>query len=51
MLNGIPVVASDIEPLRELLGDDEAGLLFPPGDAVAAAAARGFDGRYTRRSR
>lgn len=39
MLNGIPVVASDIEPLRELLGDDEAGLLFPPGDAVAAAAA------------
>jgi phosphatidylinositol alpha-mannosyltransferase len=38
MLNGIPVVASDIPPLRELLGDDEAGLLFPPGDVEAAAA-------------
>lgn len=38
MLNGIPVVASDIPPLRELLGDDEAGLLFPVEDATAAAA-------------
>jgi glycosyltransferase involved in cell wall biosynthesis len=39
MLNGIPVVASDLPPLRDLLGDDEAGVLFPPGDAAAAAAA------------
>lgn len=39
MLNGIPVVASDIEPLRELIGDDEAGLLFPVGDVEAAGAA------------
>lgn len=39
MLNGIPVVASDIEPLRALLGDDEAGFLFPVGDTAAAAAA------------
>lgn len=37
MLNGIPVVASDIPPLRELLGNDEAGLLFPVADAAAAA--------------
>lgn len=41
MLNGLPVVASDLEPLRHLLGVDEAGLLFPPGDVHAAAAALG----------
>lgn len=39
MMNGIPVVASDIEPLRDLLGDAEAGLLFPPGDVDAAVQA------------
>jgi phosphatidylinositol alpha-mannosyltransferase len=37
MMNGIPVVGSDIDPLRSLLGDDEAGLIFPSGDAEAAA--------------
>ena len=31
MLNGIPVVGSDLAPIRALLGDDEAGLLFPGG--------------------
>jgi glycosyltransferase involved in cell wall biosynthesis len=39
MLNGIPLVASDIGPLRELVGDEEAGLLFPPEDVRAAADA------------
>ena len=39
MANGIPVVASDLPPLRRLLGDDEAGLLVTPGDVHAAAAA------------
>jgi glycosyltransferase involved in cell wall biosynthesis len=39
MANGIPVVASDLPPLRHLLGDDEAGLLVPPGDVQAAAEA------------
>jgi glycosyltransferase involved in cell wall biosynthesis len=39
MLNGLPVVASDIEPLRELLGDEAAGLLFPVDDPAAAAQA------------
>jgi len=39
MLNGLAVVASDLPALRELLGDDDAGLLFPVGDASAAAAA------------
>jgi glycosyltransferase involved in cell wall biosynthesis len=39
MANGIPVVASDLPPLRRLVGDDEAGLLVPPGDVDAAAAA------------
>ena len=29
MLNGIPVVGSDLPPIRALLGDDEAGLLVP----------------------
>jgi phosphatidyl-myo-inositol alpha-mannosyltransferase len=39
MANGLPVVASDVPALRRLVGDDEAGLLFPPGDVAAAAAA------------
>jgi glycosyltransferase involved in cell wall biosynthesis len=39
MLNGIPVVASDLQPLQELLGDDEAGLLVPIDDRDAAVAA------------
>lgn len=39
MCNGLPVVASDIPPLRDLLGQDEAGLLVAPGDVAAAAAA------------
>lgn len=39
MANGIPVVASDIPAFEELLGDNEAGVLFPPGDAGAAADA------------
>jgi phosphatidylinositol alpha-mannosyltransferase len=37
MMNGIPVAGSDIPPLRALLGDDEAGLIFPTGDGGAAA--------------
>lgn len=39
MLNGIPVVGSDLEPVRALLGDGEAGLLFPAGDTGAGAEA------------
>jgi phosphatidylinositol alpha-mannosyltransferase len=39
MANGLPVVATDIEPFRDLLGDEEAGLLFSPGDADGAARA------------
>jgi glycosyltransferase involved in cell wall biosynthesis len=39
MINGIPVVAGDIPPLRDLLGEDEAGLLYPVEDPAAAAAA------------
>lgn len=37
MLNGIPVVASDIPALRALV--DGAGALFPPGDCDAMAEA------------
>jgi glycosyltransferase involved in cell wall biosynthesis len=39
MLNGIPVAGSDLPPIRALLGDDEAGLIFPVGDTPAAADA------------
>ncbi len=39
MLNGLPVVGSDIPPLVTLLGDNEAGLVFPSEDVAAAAAA------------
>ena len=42
MLNGIPVVASDLEPIRQLLAGGEdapAGVVFPVGDAAAAAEA------------
>lgn len=38
MMNGLPVVGSDLEPLENLLGDG-AGLLFPVGDSAAAAVA------------
>jgi glycosyltransferase involved in cell wall biosynthesis len=38
MMNGIPVVASDLAPLEFLLGDG-AGVLFPVGDSAAAADA------------
>jgi glycosyltransferase involved in cell wall biosynthesis len=39
MVNGVAVVASDLPPLRELLGDEDAGIVFPVGDVEAAAAA------------
>lgn|GEM_PF-1732591 len=41
MLNGIPVVASDLEPLRDLLEPPPApaGLVFPVGDPAAASKA------------
>ena len=39
MLNGIPVVGSDLEPIRDLLGDDEAGLVFTRGDVAECAKA------------
>ncbi len=39
MLNGIPVVGSDIPAIREVLGGGDAGLLVPAGDAPAFAAA------------
>lgn len=38
-MNGLPVAGSDIPPLRALLGEDEAGLIFPSEDVAAAAAA------------
>ena len=39
MVNGLPIVASDLAAFRDLLGDDEAGLLFPAGDVEGAARA------------
>jgi phosphatidyl-myo-inositol alpha-mannosyltransferase len=39
MMNGIPVVASDIPAYRDLIGESGAGLLFPLDDPAAAAEA------------
>jgi glycosyltransferase involved in cell wall biosynthesis len=39
MLNGIPVVGTDLDPIRDLLGEDEAGLVVPVHDPPAAGAA------------
>jgi glycosyltransferase involved in cell wall biosynthesis len=39
MLNGIPVVGSDLEPIQDLLGDDEAGLVFARGEVAECAKA------------
>jgi glycosyltransferase involved in cell wall biosynthesis len=41
MANGIPVVASDLPQLRNILGDNQAGLLVPSGDITAFGAAIG----------
>jgi polysaccharide pyruvyl transferase CsaB len=38
MACGCPVVAPDIEGLRELIHQDETGSLYPPGDLTTAAA-------------
>lgn len=36
---GLPLIASDLPCLRELLRDGESALMFPPGDAVELANA------------
>lgn len=36
---GKPVIASDLGGMRELVGDNERGILIPPGDAHALANA------------
>ncbi|SDU86181.1 glycosyltransferase family 4 protein [Jiangella alkaliphila] len=37
MAAGIPLVVSDLEALREIIGDGDRGWVFPPGDAHALA--------------
>jgi glycosyltransferase involved in cell wall biosynthesis len=37
MASGVPVVASDVGSLREIVSDGETGFLFPPGDGRALA--------------
>jgi phosphatidyl-myo-inositol alpha-mannosyltransferase len=39
MAAGAPIVASDLEAFRRVLGEGAAGLLFPTGDAEALAVA------------
>lgn len=39
MSMGVPVVGTDIRGVRELVGDDECGTLFPVGDVDAFVAA------------
>jgi phosphatidyl-myo-inositol alpha-mannosyltransferase len=50
MASGAPIVASDLEAFRLVLGDGRAGELFPTGDpaALAAAAGRLLDDPYLR---
>lgn len=38
-LSGIPVVATDVGAVREVVASEEAGLVVPPGDAGAVASA------------
>src|SRR5262249_9390813 len=42
MVHGVPVVASNIQGLAEIVSDGESGWLIPPGDphALASAIAR-----------
>ena len=46
MLAGLPVVASNVSSLPELVADNETGLLVPPDDATALA--RGIAGALER---
>ena len=39
MASGLPVIASDIQRVAEMLDIGRAGLLVPPGDAVALSEA------------
>ncbi|MBM4020036.1 MAG: glycosyltransferase family 4 protein, partial [Planctomycetes bacterium] len=39
MAAGVPVIASDVAGVRDLLEDGRAGVIVPPGDAAALAAA------------
>lgn len=39
MASGVPVVASDLPALREVVGSDAGGILVPPGDVDAMAVA------------
>lgn len=39
MSAALPVIGTDVGAVRELLGDDEAGIVVPPGDSAAMAAA------------
>ena len=39
MAAGLPVVAVDVPPMRRVLGETGAGLLYPPGDTAALAGA------------
>lgn len=41
MSMALPIVASDVSDIREVLDDGSAGMLVPPGDAGALAAAIG----------
>jgi glycosyltransferase involved in cell wall biosynthesis len=36
---GLPVIASDVPPMRRILGETTAGVLVPPGDSAALADA------------
>lgn len=41
MATSLPVLACDVRPMRRVLSETGAGLVFPPGDATGFAAAAG----------
>ena len=39
MASGLPVIASDVGGLREVVEDDRTGIIVPPANAAAIASA------------
>ena len=39
VIAGLPVVASDLPEIRKVVGENDLGLLVPPGDSLALVSA------------
>jgi glycosyltransferase involved in cell wall biosynthesis len=52
MAAGLPLIAVDVPPMRRVISETQAGVLYPPGDAPALAdAIVGLLGASARRER